>query len=117
MYIYTFDKEDYKNEVKQFEKIMQLVNLGNIINFNNYSITVTYIEMRSTISGKYFQSFSTWYKIFEYVDYQDVAFTKTTTLQKLYNHINFMIQDYIKCQHDFRVYNIVKYDSIDKFSK
>lgn len=115
MYLYTFDKGDYKEDVKQFEKIMQLVNLGNLIRYGGSSITVTYLDMRSTINGKYFDTFSTWYKIFENIDYQDLVLTNAKTLQKIYNHCKFQINLYTQNQTDFRVYNIVKYNSIEKF--
>lgn len=116
MYLYTFDKKDYKEEVKQFEKIMQLVNLGNVINFNNANITVTYIDMRSVINnGKYYQLLTTWYKIFEYQNIEELMLSNVTTFQKLANHLKHSINVYIKYQYDKRVYKIVKYDCLEKF--
>lgn len=115
MYIYTFDRTDYKEDVKKFEHIMQMVNLGNIINFNNINITVTWVEMRSMINGKYFSTFATWYKIFEYIDYQDLMLKNVKTLQKLYNHLKFAIDGYYRNAHKPNVYQIVKYLCEDKF--
>lgn len=116
MYRYTFDKRDYYNDVKQFEKNLQLVNLGNIVRFSNIDLTVTHIDMLSVIhNGKYWDTLVKWYKIFEYIDYHELMFKNVGTFQKLINHLRFAISKYIQYEYAPNVYTIVYYECMKKF--
>lgn len=115
MFKFTFDKRDYPEKVKEFNKIMSMFLIKQQLYYNNIDIIVTYIEMLSVINGKYFFVLNEFNKIFYGRKVYELVTNDTKTIQKLINKMKFCIKTYELYQTDIRVHEVVYYAYIKKY--